>query len=158
MRFRFPLAACILAVGLSTTVSAHEFKVGALSIEHPYSFATAPGARTGAGYMTLRNDGSEADRLIEVRAAFPMVQIHMTEVDDGGVARMMQLEGVEIPPGTEVILAPAGNHVMFMGLPDPLVEGGEIAATLVFEKAGEVAVSFSIEARGEASSHEHGGH
>jgi copper(I)-binding protein len=39
---------------------------------------------------------------------------------------------------------------MFMGLEAPLAAGQEIEATLVFERAGEVAVRFDIEPRGDA--------
>ena len=41
----------LLAVGLAGMLVlpgwAHEFTAGALTIGHPYAFATAPGARTG---------------------------------------------------------------------------------------------------------------
>jgi copper(I)-binding protein len=36
---------------------------------------------------------------------------------------------------------------MFMGLAAPLTDGEKVDATLVFEKAGEVAVEFNVEAR-----------
>ena len=76
-----------------------------------------------------------------------MVAIHRTETDAAGVARMVPVEALEIPPGATVTLEPGGTHVMFMGLTAPFAEGDKIDATLVFEKAGEVAVRFNVEAR-----------
>jgi copper(I)-binding protein len=44
---------------------AHDFKLGALRIDHPYATPTPAGARTGAAYLrTLRKPGDEPDRLI----------------------------------------------------------------------------------------------
>ena len=46
-----------------------------------------------------------------------------------------------------VTLAPQGLHVMFMGLEAPLAAGASIPATLVFERAGEIAIEFEVEPR-----------
>jgi copper(I)-binding protein len=157
MTMRFPnLAAALVAIGLAGVAGAHEFRIDALTIGHPYAIATAASARTGAGYLTISNQGSEPDRLIAVEAAFPMVRVHSTTTDAAGVARMSEVEAVEIPPGGTVALEPGGMHVMFMGLAGPLVEGEKIDATLVFETAGAVEVQFNVEPRGAAA--EAGGH
>jgi copper(I)-binding protein len=140
-----------LAIGLAGMLAvpgwAHEFTVGALTIGHPYAVATPAGARTGAGYLSVTNAGAEADRLVAVEADFPRVELHATEVDAGGVARMRAVEAVEVPAGATVTLAPQGTHVMFIGLTAPLAEGARVPAVLVFEKAGEVAVEFAVEPR-----------
>lgn len=139
-----------------------EYQSGDLVIDHPYAFETAPTARAGAGYMTISNGGGEAERLIAVEADFPRTEIHTTEVDDAGVARMMPVDAIEIPAGGSVRLEPRGHHVMFMGLSGPLLAGEGIEATLVFENAGRVEIRFDVEARnGEAMGDghgEHGGH
>ena len=43
---------------------AHEFKVGALYIGHPWSRPTPKGANIAGGYLTITNKGKVADRLI----------------------------------------------------------------------------------------------
>ena len=43
-----------------SNASAQEFKAGALVINQPWSRATAGGAKVGAGYMTITNNGSRA--------------------------------------------------------------------------------------------------
>lgn len=131
----------------STPLVAHEFTLGDLEIIHPYAFETPPMAMAGGGFMTIINTGDSADRLIAVRADFPRVELHETVVTDG-VGRMLPVEGVELPAGETVTLQPGGYHVMFIGLKDRQLRDAEtVPATLVFEKAGEVAVEFTIETR-----------
>lgn len=133
---------------LTLPAAAHEVTTDSLVIDHPYALETVATAMSGAGYMTITNTGSEPDRLLSVRADFPSVTLHGTETDAQGVTRMIRVEGIEIPPGETVTLAPGGTHVMFMGLDgDPFEEGERIPATLVFERAGEIAVEFWVEPR-----------
>ena len=47
---------------------AHDFKLGALRIDHPYATPTPPGATTGAAYVRgIRNTGEQPDRLVGAR-------------------------------------------------------------------------------------------
>lgn len=141
LAFAAAIAAC------STQLWAHDFTVGDLEIGHPYAFETPVSAMAGAGYLTITNNGDAPDRLVEVRADFPRVEVHETVVTDG-VGRMLPVEGIEILPGETVKLQPGGYHVMFMGLGGhQFVEGETFNGTLVFEQAGEVEVDFAIEAR-----------
>ena len=59
------------AAAFAAPAGAHEFKLGALTIGHPYAFATPPTAPTAAGYLSITNAGTEPDRLIEVRRTSP---------------------------------------------------------------------------------------
>lgn len=145
-------ALCTMAPG----ARAHDYTAGALVIAHPIAFATPRTAMAGGGFLTVTNTGDTPDRLIGVRADFPRVMLHTTEIKDG-VASMMHVDGIEIPAGETVSLQPGGFHVMFMGLNgDPLEVGEKIPATLIFEHAGEVEVIFNVEERG--ASADHSGH
>ncbi len=157
MRSTMFFAALSLAASAFVPAAAHDFRVGDLAVGHPYSVETPPGAPTGAGYLSIRNEGTSADRLLEIRADLPRVEIHTTDVDTAGVARMRQVEAVDIPAGETVTFAPRGLHVMFMGLTAPLVAGEVIDATLVFETAGEVEVQFNVETR-KPGAEDHSGH
>lgn len=151
------LAALSLAAGMSA--QAHDYKAGDLKIDHPMAFETAETARVGAGYMAITNGGEAADRLVEVRAEIPRIELHDIVDNDGVVKMVEQEEGIEIPAGETVTLKPGGLHVMFMGLDQALEAGTELPATLVFEQAGEVEVVFKIEQRdGAMKGHEHGDH
>lgn len=132
-----------------------------LRIEQPWSRATAPGAPVAAGYMTITNTGTQAERLVGGSAPFAgRVEIHEMGIN-GDVMRMRELEdGLAIPPGETVTLEPGGFHVMFMDLVEPLREGETVPATLSFERAGEVPVGILVGAIGasEPGGPEHGGH
>lgn len=159
MKFRTLAAAAVVGL-LATPLWAHEYKVGALTVDHPMAFETAPMAMSGGGFMTITNNGAEADRLIAVRADFPKVEVHETMVADG-VNRMPPAAAIDIAPGATVTLQPGGYHVMFMGLQGrQLKEGDEIPATLVFERAGELPIVFNVEKRpaGMGMKMRHGGH
>ena len=124
-----------------------EYTVGDLVIATPTAFETTATAMSGAGYMTVTNNGDVADRMIGVEADFPRVMMHETQMEND-VATMVHLDGVDIPAGETVEFVPGGKHVMFMGLNgDPLEAGEEIPTKLIFENAGEVEVVFKVEAR-----------
>ncbi len=147
------LSAGLLLLATATQGFAHDYTIGDLKVEHPVAFSTAATARTGGGFLTITNNGSEDDRLLSVVADFPRVEIHTFEMD-GDVAKMMHMEdGLEIPAGETVMLAPGGLHVMFMGLSDGFSTGDAFDATLVFESAGELEIQFNIEDRPENSGH-----
>lgn len=136
-----------LASGASECASAHESKAGALVISHPWVRAVPPGLKVTAGYLRIENKGTEADRLVGVRAGFATsADLHEMLVTADGVAEMRPLaEGVEIPAGGVLELKPAGVHVMFMGLTRTLMPDTYEDGTLTFAKAGTVAVTFFVQ-------------
>ena len=139
-----------------TPASAGGYKVGDLTIDGVWSRATAPAAPTGAGYMVITNTGSEPDRLIAASAPHAeMVELHESMMENN-VMKMREVEGgIEIPAGATVTLEPGGLHVMFMRLKEPHKEGEDRTATLTFEKAGTIDVTFSVKGMG-AGGHGHG--
>lgn len=143
---------------LPAFAGAHEYTTGSIMVIHPKAFETAPTAKVAGGFLTISNEGTEADALIAIRADFERVELHES-IETDGVAKMQHVERVEIPAGETVELAPGGYHVMFMGLNgDPFELGEEIPATLVFEKAGELPVHFNVESRGDAPMADHSKH
>ena len=141
---RLTLAA-VFVCGLTASTLALDYKIGTLEISQVWSRATPKGADTGAGYLTIKNTGSTADRLVAATFANANgVQIHQMTMDNG-VMRMREVgDGNEITPGATVSLQPSGYHLMFMGLKQPLVKGQTVRGSLTFEKAGTVDVAFDI--------------
>jgi periplasmic copper chaperone A len=138
---------------------ADSFAVGDLVVEAPWARESV--TRTGAAYMTLRNDGDQPDRLIGVSSdVAESAHLHSSATDDG-VMKMRAVETVEVPAHGEAVLGPGGLHVMLIGLKAPLEEGKSFPLTLEFEKAGEVEVMATIEDIGHAGGggreHGHGG-
>ena len=108
--------------------------------------ATAAGQPVGAAYVTLANRGSHPASLVAVEApgTAETASLHSTSLADG-VMRMRPLnEGLEIPAGGQVKLAPMGDHVMLAGLAHPLVAGQQVRLVLRFDDASEVDVVASV--------------
>lgn len=152
--------AAVLLLATMQGLSAHEFKAGTMDIGHPAARATPAGAKVAAGYLKLKNEGTEADRLISVTSEISeKAEIHEMSVDANGVMTMRGLpNGVEIPAGELVELKPGSYHIMFMNISRPLKEGEKFKGSLTFEKAGTVEVEFAVEAMGKSTDHNaHGG-
>jgi copper(I)-binding protein len=148
----------VLAVMLLSTggVLATNAKSGAIAVEDPWSRATPGGAKVGVGFLTIKNKGKTEDRLIS--AASPIAaraEIHETKTENDMMTMRPVSGGIAIPPGGSVALAPQGYHLMFADLTAPLKEGEQFKATLTFEHAGAVEVTFDVNAIGAAAP---GGH
>ncbi|HWJ75379.1 MAG TPA: copper chaperone PCu(A)C [Kaistia sp.] len=142
------LATALLFVGVNAA-AAHQYKIGAIEIGHPWSRATPPGAKVAGGYLTLTNDGDTADKLVSATAEIAgRAEIHQMSVEDG-VMKMRQVEGgLDIPAHGSVTLDPNGFHLMLLDLKGPLVQGTKMHGSLTFEKAGTVEVDFAVDAIG----------
>ncbi len=152
------LAAASVAFLLSVPALAHEVTAGSLTITDLWTRATPPNAPAGAGFLTITNTGPEADRL--VTAATPaagMTELHEMAVTDGVMTMRPLADGIAIPAGGTVTLAPGGLHIMFMALKEPFAEGGKVPVTLTFEKAGAVETFLHVKAVGasEGGGHDH---
>lgn len=140
--------AAAVAIALASAVppaQAHDYKAGALEIDHPWTRVTPPGAKVAGGFLTITNTGSEPDRLVGGTFALAeRVEVHEMKVE-GGIMRMNEVSGgLEIPAGGTVELKPGSYHVMFMGLSASPEEGKPVAGTLTFEKAGAVDIVYAV--------------
>lgn len=151
-------AFAVLLAGMPAAF-AHEFKVGSLEIDHPWSRATPPGAKVAGGYLTIKNSGGEADRLVSIASDVSQkAELHEMAVKDGVMTMRKVDGGLEVPANGKAELAPGGYHLMFIGLNRQPKQGEKFAATLTFEKAGPVTVEFDVEAVGGAAPKAHGDH
>lgn len=152
MNFRSP-APWLLAVAtvIAFPAFAHDYQVGALKIDHPWSRLTVAGQRAGGAFLTVRNAGSDGDRLVGASSpAAERVEMHTMKLE-GDVMRMREVPALDLPAGATVSLQPGGNHLMLMGLKAPLKAGERVPLTLRFEKAGEVKVELAVEAAATAA-------
>ncbi len=151
-----PRAALVLAQTDMKPMAGHGdtmFTVGDLVIESPWARESV--TKTGAAYLTVRNNGDQDDRLIGVTSAVAgKAELHRSEMKDG-VMKMLPVEEVVVPAHGEATLAPGGLHVMLMGLNGPLEEGKSFALTLEFEHAGTVEVMATIEDIAYGGGHSH---
>lgn len=134
----------LLALAASP-LSAHDLISGDLHIIHPSIPEPAASAKSAAGYVTISNEGEAPEELIGVRSPFAASTTLHTTIFEGDVAKMRPVIGVPIAPGDVINLEPGGMHVMFMGLTGTAKEGDMIPATLIFRRAGEIAVEFMVD-------------
>jgi periplasmic copper chaperone A len=117
------------------------------TVSQAWARATAPGVDVGAAYLSI-DGGARDDTLISAKSErAAMVHLHTVEESDG-VAKMRAVEGIEVPAGKRVVLAPKGTHIMLMGLTRPLVAGETFPLELRFAKAGELGVTVVVRAAG----------
>lgn len=94
-------------------------------------------AKAGDGmtavFGTLVNDGDADITLASVESpSAGMIELHET-VTSGGASTMREVDGgFMIPAGGTFELAPGGNHIMFMDMPEALLAGDEVPLTLTF--------------------------
>lgn len=146
--------------GFHQSASAHGFKVGDLSVEHPYANATVAGSKNGAAYFkAIHNHGKTPDRLISAKSIISnSIELHTMRMD-GNVMRMREVNSIELPAGSATVFGQGtenGYHVMLMGLKEPLKEGEQFKLLLRFEKAGDLEVPVTVQkAKAGADIHKH---
>ncbi|WP_166360300.1 copper chaperone PCu(A)C [Pseudomonas akapageensis] len=146
-------------IACAPSAFAHEYKVGEVLVENPWSRELPVDMPGGAAYFTIHNHESQADRLVAVSS--PRAQkceLHL-QASDSGMMNMQHTATVDIPAHGEVIFQPGGNHVMLTGMDKPLKAGEQFPMTLEFEKAGKVEVQVKVESADTQTGHdEHAGH
>lgn len=136
-----------LMLGGGVAVGADSASVGALVIENAWTRPIGAGARTTAIYLTIRNTGGADDRLVAALSdAAERVELHIHR-HQGDVARMVRVPAIAVPARGQAALAPGAGHVMLIGPKSALGEGGTLALTLVFEKAGPVSLDVPVRRR-----------
>jgi protein SCO1/2 len=118
---------------------------GSVQVLDAYAPAPADGART-AVYLTLRNTGPGADTLRALATpAAASASLHDMRTDGSGMMRMVPIEGVPVPAGASVMLAPGRRHGMLEGIGAGRMDPGDtIRATLTFARGGEVTVPVRV--------------
>ncbi|MGX4801874.1 copper chaperone PCu(A)C [Bradyrhizobium guangdongense] len=139
--FALVLAAVLAFVGSAPGLADHADIV----VSQAWSRATPKGAKVAGGYLTIENHGTAPDRLLSASSpAAATVEIHQMTLQDG-IMTMRQFEqGLMIPQGEVVTLAPGGSHIMFISLAAPFEEGQRIPVTLNFQRSGAIETTFDV--------------
>jgi copper(I)-binding protein len=138
--------AALAFAGFASWAHAEDFKVKDIVIVQPFAPPSIPGMTSGGAYLNLENQGKSADRLVSASSPrAKRVEIHTMSMD-GGIMRMREIGGIDLPPGAKVSMLPRhGYHLMLMDLTAPLKEGETLPLTLTFEKAGSVEVKARVQ-------------
>jgi copper(I)-binding protein len=111
----------------------------------PWARATIGQVQTGAVYLSVINNGTEGDRLLAMSTPVAAkAQLH-THIMDGDVMKMRPVEVIVIEAKGSMTLEPGGDHVMLMGVQNPLKEGDVFPMKLIFETAGSVDVDVHVQ-------------
>jgi len=139
------LLPALAMLAFASPALAHDYVVNGIHIIHPFISEPAPGAMSGAAYLTISNESAEPDRFTAVETGIAMMAaLHETEFGADGVARMFELPPVEIAPGETVAFEPGGAHIMLMMLTGDLKAGDMVPMSLFFDKAGQIDVEFEV--------------
>lgn len=134
--------AALVAVLITSAARAQSIEV-----KEAWVRGTVPAQKATGAFMEIT--GKNSVRL--VGAASPVagtVEIHNMTVTNG-VMRMFPVEGIDVPAGKTVKLAPGGYHVMFMGLKQQMKPGDKVPLDLLLETADKKreTVSLQVEVR-----------
>ena len=150
--YHFTAFLVALAAISAGPISAQQIKSGDLILDQAWTRATPGGANVGGGYLTIDNKGATADKLIGGSSAVAgRVEVHEMAMNNGVMTMRLLKDGLPIPAGQSVKLAPGGYHIMLMELKAPLKKGDKIPVTLKFEKAGDVKVTLDVQDIGATS-------
>lgn len=120
------------------------FAHDAVAVEDAYARASNP--KAGAAFMVLDNHREVACTLVGVSSdVAERVELH-THGEVDGIMKMTQIEdGINLPAGGQHALARGGDHVMLMGLREPLENGQLVSLTLDFGDCGTVEVEAPVD-------------
>lgn len=137
----------LLAASAAVLFALPAFAGSDITVTDAYARSSGMSAKSGAAFMVIANGGDEDDQLIAASSdAAKMVQLHTHIAGDNGVMQMREVPGgFPIPAHGEHALARGGDHVMLMGLNQPMADGDVLTITLVFEKAGEMSIEVPVD-------------
>ncbi|UJH71190.1 copper chaperone PCu(A)C [Ornithinimicrobium sp. INDO-MA30-4] len=85
-----------------------------------------------SAFGTLTNHTDKDIEIVSVEADFAdMPQLHETVTDSSGASEMQQVSGFVVPAEGTYELAPGADHLMLMGLNEPVESGTSADVTLV---------------------------
>jgi copper(I)-binding protein len=127
------LAAAVLAV----PAVPHSHKKNGLEIVHPWTPTTAKGATSARIFMTIKNAGGRPDRLVSA-STMRADKVQLNDAGKGSAA-------FSVRSGEELALYADGPSLVLIGLRKPLEAYDDFKMTLVFEKAGRIAIDVMVE-------------
>ena len=104
---------------------------------------TPRGRQVTGCYLTLTAPAD--DTLMSVASPVAaLVQIHESRMESN-MMMMRELEtGLPLPAGRTVSLEPGANHIMLLGVNDPLRTGDTVPLTLTFATAAPVEITAAV--------------
>ncbi|VBB69069.1 Copper metallochaperone, bacterial analog of Cox17 protein [invertebrate metagenome] len=136
----------VLAVA-AMSFSLMSFSRGApagVQVEGSWARATFQEASNGAAFVTLTDTSGHGDILVAASspiASLTELHVHKTV---SGITQMRPVSVLPIPAGGSITLQPGAEHVMLIGLRQPLREGVVIPLHLVFATSNVVETTVPV--------------
>ncbi len=135
------------AIGVLALLTVCGVQAQSIEVKDAWVRGTVPAQRTTGAFMEIT--GNSSVRLIGVSSPVAgTVEIHNMTMQNG-VMKMSQVEGIDVPAGKTIMLAPGGYHVMMMGLKQQMKPGERVPLDLLIESADKKreTVSLKVEVR-----------
>lgn len=118
-----------------------------VEVKDAWMRGTVPAQKATGAFMELT--GKSTARLVAAESPVAgKTEIHNMKMENG-VMRMFPVEGIDLPAGKPVRLAPGGHHIMLFDLKRTLKAGERVPLKLTFEQADKKleTVELSVEVR-----------
>lgn len=137
-----PIFLAAVLAALAAPAFAHDT---ALELGEPYARSSNP--QVGAAFMAITNTGDVACTLTEARAEISeRVELHTHREDTDGVVRMLPVEEpITIAAGETHMLERGADHIMFLGLHEPLEQGDTFEVVLDFGDCGQEHLELTVD-------------
>ena len=113
-----------------------------VDITNAWLRAPAPGLSVAAGYFDVVNRGNTPIELVGARSdSNGAIEIH-TQVHDGDMMQMRQLDTVALPPEQTVSFTSGGRHLMVFAFNS--VTSNPLPITLLFSDGSQRTVAFEV--------------
>jgi periplasmic copper chaperone A len=146
----------IIALILFFALAQFSFAQDNIVISDAWVREVPPGTSMSAGYMTIENKATNDDKLIGISSdVAESAELHISKVDENGVATMEMIKILDLPSGEAIELKPGGMHIMLIGLKESLVGKDSVKLNLNFEKSGEVKVEAPVKSSGSPAGRHH---
>lgn len=143
IRTLLPLAALTLLAACSNEPAAGSGPAATVAVADAMCRPTPNGRQMTGCYVTLTASGD--DRLVSVASSRAgRVEIHESKMENGMMMMTELRQGMPLPAGQTVALKPGGDHIMLLGVSEPMREGQTIDLALTFEKAPPVEVQAPV--------------
>jgi copper(I)-binding protein len=141
MNRRFTAWLAILGMALASSAAMAQKKI---EVTNAWARASVPGQKVGGVYMDIRS--AKPARLLSASSpAAGKAELHNMKIENG-VMKMSPVDGIELPAGQSVKLAPGGNHVMLIDLKRELKQGENVPVVLTVESPDKTRQTIEVKA------------
>lgn len=134
-------------VGTLSLIVAFGVSAQSVEVKDAWVRGTVPAQKGTGAFMEIT--GKSGARLVSAESPVAStVELHNMTMTNG-IMKMFQVDGIDVPAGKTVKLAPGGYHVMIMGLKQQMKPGERVPLKLTFELADKKreSLELSVEVR-----------